>query len=82
MFACERPSSSAFLRLTQKHVLQPEYGTLLGNTVRMIQLSVDDEPFLRIREADSAYRARGDVLFTSCNIKRATAPRNSTKLRY
>ena len=51
-------------------VLSPKDGTVLGGSVRKVELSTTDHRVALIREAEAEYRGRGDSFFTSWQITR------------
>ena len=53
-----------------RSVLAPDDGTVLGTTVRKIELSPTDSRYSRIRDAEAEYRTRGESFFTSYRLAR------------
>lgn len=53
-----------------RRVLAPDDGTVIGKTVRKIELSPTDSRFSLIRDAEVEYRRRGEAFFTSWNLAR------------
>jgi hypothetical protein len=53
-----------------QRVLGPGDGTVLGGSVRKIELAATDDRVALVRDAEAAYRARGDCFFTSWNTTR------------
>jgi hypothetical protein len=53
-----------------RRVLSPQDGTLLGGSVRRVELSSTDDRVALIRDAEAEYRARGEFFFTAWNVTR------------
>jgi hypothetical protein len=53
-----------------RRVLEPNDGSILGDSVRKIELSPTDARLNLIREAETEYRRRGEAFFTSWNVTR------------